>query len=59
MIRLLQEEVNYQGVENFWVFPINERVEKVYLKYGFQTIAKLTTGHAFLSGKSIKQIQGS
>ncbi|PGY06812.1 GNAT family N-acetyltransferase [Bacillus sp. AFS031507] len=59
LIYFLQEEVKNQGVENFWVFPINERVEKVYLKYGFQTIAKLTTGHAFLSGKSIKEIQGS
>lgn len=59
LIYFLQAEVQNRGLENFWVFPINERVEKVYLKYGFYTVAKLTTGHAFLSGKSIKEIQGS
>jgi GNAT superfamily N-acetyltransferase len=59
LIHFLQDEVKKRGLENFWVFPINERVEKVYLKYGFDTVTKLTTGHAFLFGKSIKEIQGS
>lgn len=59
LIYFLQGEVERSGYETFWVFPINERVEKVYSRYGFQTVAKITTGHAFLYGKSIKEIQGS
>lgn len=59
LIYFLQKEVSKLGLKDFWVFPINERVEKVYSKYGFRTIAKLTTGHAFLFGRSIKEIQGS
>ncbi|HEY2422235.1 MAG TPA: GNAT family N-acetyltransferase [Neobacillus sp.] len=59
LVSYLQAEVRNRGLENFWVFPINERVEKVYARYGFDTVAKYTTGHAFLSGKSIKEIQGS
>ncbi|WP_042455454.1 GNAT family N-acetyltransferase [Neobacillus dielmonensis] len=57
LIYFLQEEVEKRGIEDFWVFPINERVEKVYARYGFETAGKLVTGHAFLSGKSIKEIQ--
>jgi N-acetylglutamate synthase-like GNAT family acetyltransferase len=59
LVSYLQVEVRNRGLENFWVFPINERVEKVYTRYGFDTVAKFTTGHAFLNGKSIKEIQGS
>lgn len=59
LIYFLQAEVWNRGVKNFWVYPIDERVEKVYLKYGFQTVGKLTVGHAFLHGKSIKEIRGS
>jgi GNAT superfamily N-acetyltransferase len=59
LIYFLQAEVKKRDLKNFWVFPINERVEKVYLKYGFETVAKLPTGHAFLFGKSIKEIHGS
>ncbi|WP_226641490.1 GNAT family N-acetyltransferase [Mesobacillus subterraneus] len=57
IIQHIQQEVQKQGFENLWVFPINERVEKVYSRYGFDTIMKLTTGHAFLGGKSITEIQ--
>ncbi|WP_462413522.1 GNAT family N-acetyltransferase [Neobacillus sp. Marseille-QA0830] len=57
LIYFLQEEVAKRGIENFWVFPINERVEKVYARYGFETAGVINTGHAFLSGKSIKEIQ--
>jgi hypothetical protein len=46
-----------RGIKKLWVFPINESVEKVYQKYGFQTVDKLILGHAFLSGKSIKEIR--
>lgn len=34
-----------RGLDNLWVIPINETVEKI------------KTGHAFLEGKSIKKIQ--
>ncbi|OIK08321.1 GNAT family N-acetyltransferase [Bacillus sp. MUM 13] len=57
MIQFIQEEALIRGIEKLWVFPINETVEKVYQKYGFQTVEKLINGHAFLSGKSIKEIR--
>ncbi|WP_282032825.1 GNAT family N-acetyltransferase [Metabacillus indicus] len=58
LIHYIQREVARQGLEKLWVFPINEKIEKVYQKYGFKTVAKLKTGHAFLGGRSIKDIQG-
>lgn len=57
LIGHIQSVVTRKGYENLWVFPINERVEKVYARYGFVTLEKLKTGHAFLGGKSIKEIQ--
>lgn len=57
LIQFLQKEVKKRGLKELWVFPINESIEKVYAKYGFQTVAKLTMGHAFLSGKSISEIR--
>ncbi|MFB6468760.1 GNAT family N-acetyltransferase [Cytobacillus sp. Hz8] len=59
LIYSLQQIVKEKGIRIFWVFPINERVEKVYNRYGFQTIAKIKTGHAFLRGKGIKEIRES
>jgi N-acetylglutamate synthase-like GNAT family acetyltransferase len=59
VIHFIQKEVANRGIEKLWVLPISERVEKVYQKYGFETVGKLKTGHAFLAGKSIKEIQGS
>jgi GNAT superfamily N-acetyltransferase len=58
LIRHIQSEAVKREIANLWVFPINENIEKIYHKYGFQTIEKLTMGHAFLGGKSIKEIQG-
>ncbi len=58
IIHFIQTEVTNRGIKKFWVFPINESVEKVYQKYGFQTVDKLRMGHAFLGGKSINEIQG-
>jgi N-acetylglutamate synthase-like GNAT family acetyltransferase len=58
LIHYIQAEVVKKGLENLWVFPINEKIEKVYQKYGFKTVAKLKMGHAFLGGRSIKEIQG-
>jgi GNAT superfamily N-acetyltransferase len=57
LIQFIQHEVKNRAIEQFWVFPINESVEKVYQKYGFQTLTTLKTGHAFLGGKGIKEIQ--
>ncbi|MBT2682210.1 GNAT family N-acetyltransferase [Bacillus sp. ISL-37] len=57
IIQHIQQVVEKQGFENLWVFPINERVEKVYNRYGFDTVMTLTTGHAFLGGKSIIELQ--
>lgn len=54
----IQNEVKSKGYDNLWVFPINERVEKVYQKYGFETIESLRMAHAFLGGKSITEISG-
>ncbi|MBM7653467.1 GNAT family N-acetyltransferase [Neobacillus cucumis] len=58
LIHYIQGEVDKKGLKNLWVFPINEKIEKVYQKYGFKTVAKLKMGHAFLGGRSIKEIQG-
>lgn len=57
LIQFIQKEVKKRGLKKLWVFPINESIEKVYEKYGFQTVAKLTIGHAFLSGKSISEVR--
>ena len=57
VIQFIQKEVINRRIKKLWVFPINESIEKVYQKYGFQTVKKLTNGHAFLSGKSIREIR--
>lgn len=59
VIQTIQKEVKSKGIGNFWVFPINEAVEKVYQRYGFQTVERLKTGHAFLGGKGILEIRGN
>ena len=58
LIRYIQKEVRSKGIDKLWVFPINEKVEKVYEKYGFETIGSMKTGHAFLGGQSINEIRG-
>ncbi len=58
ILQHIQKEAQNQQLEKLWVHPINERVEKVYSRYGFNTILTLQTGHAFLDGKSIKGLQG-
>lgn len=59
IIQHVQKEVTHRGINKLWVFPINETIEKVYQKYGFRTVDKLTHGHAFLGGKSISEIRES
>jgi GNAT superfamily N-acetyltransferase len=57
MLQYIQREAHSLKLEKLWVHPINEQVEKVYSRYGFKTILTLHTGHAFLRGKGIKDIQ--
>jgi N-acetylglutamate synthase-like GNAT family acetyltransferase len=58
LIRHIQSEAAKREIENLWVFPINEKIEKIYHKYGFHTVEQIRMGHAFFGGKSIKEIQG-
>ncbi|QPC45597.1 GNAT family N-acetyltransferase [Mangrovibacillus cuniculi] len=58
LLQHIQEEAQKLQLQKLWVHPITERVEKVYSRYGFTTILTLQTGHAFLGGKGIKEIQG-
>jgi ribosomal protein S18 acetylase RimI-like enzyme len=57
VLQYIQREAQNLQLEKLWVHPINERVEKVYNRYGFTTVLTLKTGHAFLRGKGIKEIQ--
>lgn len=57
MLRHLQEEFVQTDAKYLWVFPINERVEKVYQRWGFDTMESITMGHAFLGGKGILEIR--
>nr|WP_242296364.1 MULTISPECIES: GNAT family N-acetyltransferase [unclassified Bacillus cereus group] len=57
VIQFIQKEVITRGIKKLCFFSINESVEKVYQKYGFQTVKKLTNGHAFLSRKSIREVR--
>lgn len=59
IIRFIQKETLARGINKLWIFPINERVEKIYEKYGFQSVGQVKMVHAFLSGKGIKEIQGA
>ena len=58
IIHYIQQEVTEKGIERLWVFPINENIERVYQKYGFDTVEKFVSAHSFLSGKSISEIHG-
>lgn len=57
LIYYIQNEISNQNLEDLWVYPINEKVEKVYERYGFKTVYKVKEGHAFLGGKSINDIR--
>ncbi|MBB6452332.1 GNAT superfamily N-acetyltransferase [Salirhabdus euzebyi] len=59
LIHHIQREVKKLGLDTLWTIPINEQVENVYLKYGFETFRKGQMGHAFLGGKSIQEIRES
>lgn len=57
LIQYIQREAAKLELENLWIFPINEKIERVYQKYGFTTVEKIKMGHAYLEGKSITEIQ--
>ncbi|MFD3449857.1 GNAT family N-acetyltransferase [Microbacteriaceae bacterium 4G12] len=57
LIHFIQCEVNQMKLQRLWVFPINEKVQKVYERYGFTTIGSFRLAHAFLGGKSIQEIR--
>ncbi len=47
LINHIQSEVMRMRLDNLWVIPINEKIEKVYQKYGFVTVEKFKMGHAY------------
>ncbi|WP_083248986.1 GNAT family N-acetyltransferase [Bacillus solimangrovi] len=57
LIRYIQIESVKQRIEKLWIFPTNEKISQVYRKYGFETLAEIKSGHAFLGGESIKEIR--
>jgi GNAT superfamily N-acetyltransferase len=57
LIHFIQDEVRSQSFEKLWVFPINERVAKVYQRYGFENAGYLKMKHAYYSGRSITEIR--
>ncbi|APC65602.1 hypothetical protein AAV35_011270 [Salimicrobium jeotgali] len=57
LLQHVQKEAKGLQLEKLWVHPISEDVEKVYRRCNFDTIFTMQTGHAFLSGKGIKEIQ--
>ena len=58
LLHQIQKEFVQSNGKTLWVFPINHLVEKVYQRYGFETIGVLKTGHAYAEGKGIKEIRG-
>jgi N-acetylglutamate synthase-like GNAT family acetyltransferase len=57
LIRYIQQEVHDRGFTHLWVFPISDQVEKVYSRYGFETLDNINTIHAFAGGKSVMEIR--
>ncbi len=57
LLRHVQEEFVRMGAAHLLVCPINEQVEKVYSRYGFQTVGHVDLVHAFRGGKGITEIR--
>lgn len=57
LIHYIQMDMLKKEVERLWVLPINEQVERVYQKSGFDTVLNVKTGHAFLGGKSVMDVR--
>ncbi|MED4782631.1 GNAT family N-acetyltransferase [Brevibacillus choshinensis] len=57
LIRFAQEEFMLSGGSQLWVCPINERVERVYSRYGFETVGVIPFVHVFRGGKGVLEIR--
>lgn len=57
LIRHAQEQFLRRGGTRLWVSPIDERVEKVYSRYGFAMVGEVPFVHAFRGGKGILEIR--
>jgi GNAT superfamily N-acetyltransferase len=57
LLRYVQEKFARMGAAHLLVCPINEQVEKVYQRYGFDTVGHLPFVHAFRGGKGIHEIR--
>lgn len=59
LIRHAQEKFLSSGGGQLWVCPINERVEKVYSRYGFVTMEGMPAQHvhAYRGGKGILELR--
>lgn len=57
LIRHAQEQFIQSKSSELWVCPINERVEKVYSRYGFVTVGTIPFLHVFRGGKGVLEIR--
>lgn len=57
LIRHAQEQFVQKGGSRLWVSPIDQRVERVYSRYGFSTVGKFSMVHAFRGGKGILELR--
>ncbi|MGG1662710.1 GNAT family N-acetyltransferase [Brevibacillus sp. NRS-1366] len=57
LLRHAQELFVRSGGSELWVCPINERVERVYSRYGFVTVGQIPFLHAFRGGKGVLEIR--
>jgi GNAT superfamily N-acetyltransferase len=57
LLRHVQEEFWKTGAAQLWICPVDERVEAVYRRYGFETVGNIPFLHAFRGGKGILEIR--
>ncbi len=57
LIYYIQDYSRKYKLKDLWMIPINQRVEAVYQKYGFETIGYLEVGHAFLNVKEFEKVK--
>jgi len=58
LLRHVQQVFTQSAGTTLWVYPINHLVEKVYQRYGFETVGELIHVHAYAAGKGVKEIRG-
>jgi N-acetylglutamate synthase-like GNAT family acetyltransferase len=49
LIQFIQSDIRKDNIQNLWVFPITKQVQKIYEKYGFETLGTIQVDHALLS----------